>query len=91
MSSLETEDYFDIPAESNPAESKEFKPLWSGADAHLTPQNRNEVEFLVTNSRFNPASSRSKIQSKLLKAMELQESPQHVQSSEQGSVGSSDR
>lgn len=61
MSSLEAEDYFDIPEE----------PVWSSADAHLNPQTQQQVQFLVTNSRFGQANPRDKIPSKVLKSMEL--------------------
>lgn len=70
MSSLEAEDYFDIPEDHN-LKSAEHKPVWSSADAHLNPQTQQEVQFLVTNSRFGQANPRDKIPSKVLKSMEL--------------------
>ena len=70
MSSLEAEDYFDIPEDHNP-KSAERKAVWSSADAHLNPQTQQQVRFLVTDSRFTQANPRDKIPSKLLKAMEL--------------------
>ena len=69
MSSLDTEDYFDIP-EDRVRKSGEFKPLWTSAEAHLKPQNQEQVTFVATNSRFSQANPRDKIPSKLLKAME---------------------
>ncbi|XP_068709889.1 tudor domain-containing 6-like isoform X2 [Montipora foliosa] len=87
MSSSEVDDYFDIPAECNPAKGRELtcKPLWSSAEAHLNPQAQDEVVFLATNSKSSQANPRDKISSKLLKAMELvhQESSPRVRSSGQ--------
>lgn len=72
MSSLETEDYFDIPDDRADRKSGEFKPVWTSAEAHLNPHNQQKVQFLVTNSRLSHAHPRDKIPSRVLKAMELE-------------------
>lgn len=77
MSSEGTEDYFDIP-EDRELRSGEFKPVWTSAEAHLRPQNQDQVEFLATNSRFSQANPRDKASSKLLKAMEQASANAHM-------------
>lgn len=69
MSFVGAEDYFDIP-EDRELRSREFKPVWTSAEAHLRPQNQDQVEFLAANSRFPQSNPRDKVPSKLLKAME---------------------
>ena len=77
MSSEGTEDYFDIP-EDRELRSGEFKPVWTSAEAHLRPQNQDQVEFLATNSRFSQANPRDKVSSKLSKAMEQASANAHM-------------
>ncbi|XP_074614107.1 tudor domain-containing 6-like isoform X2 [Acropora palmata] len=92
MSSLEAEDFFDIPADCTSslaaiAECKERKPSWSSADAHLIPQDQREFLFLATNSKFSQAKPRDKFPSKLLTTMDLVPSDARVRSASDISSG----
>ena len=92
MSSLEAEDFFDIPADCTSslvaiAECKERKPSWSSADAHLIPQDQREFMFLATNSKFSQAKPRDKFPTKLLTTMDLVPSDARVRSASDISSG----